>query len=952
MAPQPRCPSRPTPEVGEEASGDELESRPFLRPSGPWLPIPDVPSRPRLVFGEDPPVRHVCQVLPTPPVDTRDSVPSKPKVSSVSKSQKLELLAGWLLKRTGGEAPKALQGLAGAVAGGVAQGVLWRRRYFVLTGETVSYWRTLADRSDYQVPTGSFEVLEIDDIIVSDRQVVLHFAAPQRAGRRERSTLCVCAASSEEAETWASAIRQAVAQRLRSMLPSGWDVGNMLGGGGGVAKRVKKVELQHDLVKVVQELVDHSFICKRTRDRRGKEVPVRIEVAKVICVQNASAWMAYERARNHVRLRMQSSSAAPLVPEVLTSTMGASREGAPCLGVLDEESNEQWLFHGTRISSAQDITDKEFRMDLAGTHRGTLYGKAVYLAECSSKADEYSEADEDGICRMLLCRVALGSILRECERHPIAPEVEAECRQGYDSLCGDRWAAVGTFREFVLYESSQVYPEYIIHYRRMMQGELLQAIGQIAPEECETSARVHQLVPHAAQLAQTHPDQQARYRISLLLGAHAGTVVPALAFCLKDENPLRRRSAAAALAHIADFMALSRSTSASGVSESDSRDKERSNPLVAAVPGLITCLEDPNESVRKASAQALEQIGPCVGKAVVPSLAACLSDSSEEVRCAAAAALEKMGGDHAASAVPALAQCLKDDNVSVRKAAISALGHLGPAVKPALSELIACLHNSNFSVRCTAAESLQRLGPFAISALPALLKCMHDENVGVRTVAAAALGTLGSYAASATVAEALCRTLTDSHEGVRAASAAALGNLGHASAVPALVEALKDINEDVRRASAAALGQMREAAVSAIPQLHKALKDTNEDVRKVAATSLGLFGAVASGAVPGLTVCLSDTTVSVRKAAAVALGQIGHPSRGAICALNERLKDPNEGVRKASLKSYELLHRRRMERGGCGPGGDGTESANGIAAALLRLAEIMDSEDDRGDTWA
>lgn len=443
-----------------------------------------------------------------------------------------------------------------------------------------------------------------------------------------------------------------------------------------------------------------------------------------------------------------------------------------------------------------------------------MYGKAVYLAECSSKADEYSEADDSGLCRMLLCRAALGSILVEREKHPSAREIEDEVRRTYDSLCGDRWAAVGTFREFVLYESSQVYPEYIIHYRRVMQGELLQSIGQITPEACETSEWVRELVPYAARLAQTHPDQQARYRISLLLGAHAPTVVPALASCLKDESPLRRRTAAAALSHIADFTALSRPTGSSIVVE-ESRERERSSPLLMAVPGLVKCLQDSNEGVRNAAAHALEQIGPCAGKPAARALAACLSDASEEVRCAAAKALEKMGGSVATPAVSALAECLKDDNVSVRKAAIAALGQMGAAVKPALPELIECLQNSNFSVRCEAAKALEHLGQFGTSALPALLACLKDENVGVRTVSATALGSLGAFASSSEAAAALCETLLDSHEGVRVATAAALGRLGQAATVPVLVEALKDCNEDVRRAAAVALGQMQEAAVSA-----------------------------------------------------------------------------------------------------------------------------------------
>merc|ERR1719456_1624595 len=40
----------------------------------------------------------------------------------------------------------------------------------------------------------------------------------------------------------------------------------------------------------------------------------------------------------------------------------------------------------------------------------------------------------------------------------------------HDSTLGDRTKAAGTFREFVVYNSDQVYPEYILMYSRKYQG--------------------------------------------------------------------------------------------------------------------------------------------------------------------------------------------------------------------------------------------------------------------------------------------------------------------------------------------------------------------------------------------------------------------------------------------------------------------------------------------------
>merc|ERR1719160_1167901 len=102
---------------------------------------------------------------------------------------------------------------------------------------------------------------------------------------------------------------------------------------------------------------------------------------------------------------------------------------------------------------------------------------------------------------MLLCRAVLGRIFVDQSARPSPAELASKCKSGYDSLCGDRWAAVGTFREFVLYNQGQVYPAYIILYRRIGQAQLLQAIGQAADQNDLRAAS--RLITYAALLAET-----------------------------------------------------------------------------------------------------------------------------------------------------------------------------------------------------------------------------------------------------------------------------------------------------------------------------------------------------------------------------------------------------------------------------------------------------------------
>ena len=46
-------------------------------------------------------------------------------------------------------------------------------------------------------------------------------------------------------------------------------------------------------------------------------------------------------------------------------------------------------------------------------------------------------------------------------------KLKADFKSGsYDSVCGDRWRARGTFREFVVPRAEMVYPEWIVYYKR------------------------------------------------------------------------------------------------------------------------------------------------------------------------------------------------------------------------------------------------------------------------------------------------------------------------------------------------------------------------------------------------------------------------------------------------------------------------------------------------------
>eukprot|EP00811_Abedinium_folium_P035320 NODE_8122_length_1521_cov_6.584648.p2 GENE.NODE_8122_length_1521_cov_6.584648~~NODE_8122_length_1521_cov_6.584648.p2 ORF type:complete len:236 (+),score=68.88 NODE_8122_length_1521_cov_6.584648:256-963(+) len=234
----------------------------------------------------------------------------------------------------------------------------------------------------------------------------------------------------------------------------------------------------------MQELVDKTFYgwgglgkATRTRDR-GKEVtPSRLEVVRVVHVRNAETYINYCARRTEIIAELNAHPGYCRDYNVKTgeaatgvSFVGLSRDVVAC--PVDPEINEFYLWHGTNARSAEAIVQDDFDTGRAGMATGVLYGPGIYFAESCLKADEYVTADAHGHYPLVLSRVTLGN-MRYCDDyHPkkISEALVASCRRpGGDchSVLGDREKVRKTFREFVVYDSDQIYPEYIVWYKRV-----------------------------------------------------------------------------------------------------------------------------------------------------------------------------------------------------------------------------------------------------------------------------------------------------------------------------------------------------------------------------------------------------------------------------------------------------------------------------------------------------
>mmetsp|Transcript_13521 Transcript_13521/g.36488 ORF Transcript_13521/g.36488 Transcript_13521/m.36488 type:complete len:364 (-) Transcript_13521:110-1201(-) len=242
------------------------------------------------------------------------------------------------------------------------------------------------------------------------------------------------------------------------------------------------------VVRQVQELFDQTWRDVQTRDRNGP-APKRLEVLSVQRVEDRMLWAAYQNQKRRI-LDSRPGGCTPV-------TKLRDSRGGPCSGpvkttmprdgrfsglALDGAANEFYVFHGCSPEGALGISEDGFRMELSGSKNGNMFGKGAYFAECSSKSDEYAKEGSGiykGICAMLLCRVCCGELFQVFRRDDAA--VNAALRSGaYDGVMGDREASVGTYREFVVYRERQIYPEYVVLYKRVFDSDDW-------PDESETS---------------------------------------------------------------------------------------------------------------------------------------------------------------------------------------------------------------------------------------------------------------------------------------------------------------------------------------------------------------------------------------------------------------------------------------------------------------------------------
>merc|ERR1719353_274401 len=219
----------------------------------------------------------------------------------------------------------------------------------------------------------------------------------------------------------------------------------------------------------IQNLLDGTFKAKATRDRdKSSPLPERYEVVSALRSEHPELWEKYAKRRAEVHQRVKARGKEDFV---VPKTNAASSELSerckhPKFG---NPANEQYLMHGSNPTSAMSILGTSFKVDFAGASAGTMFGPGIYLAEASSKADEYARDENtggayDGLFAVLICRAVVG---RSFVTEKPGDYKDKALTGNFDSVLGDREKAVGTYREFIFFHEGAIYPEYVAFYKRI-----------------------------------------------------------------------------------------------------------------------------------------------------------------------------------------------------------------------------------------------------------------------------------------------------------------------------------------------------------------------------------------------------------------------------------------------------------------------------------------------------
>jgi hypothetical protein len=220
------------------------------------------------------------------------------------------------------------------------------------------------------------------------------------------------------------------------------------------------------MIEKMQDLIRESVRaacgngCKgRDGDGRGTKSAT---VTKVVRIENGPVWKRYwDRKQQMLKGKKPKNKLAAATMDRI------SQCGNFPLVQVSKEINELLLFHGTSEDSANSIAKGGF--DPTKANLMGMYGAGTYCADYSCKSMQYTPATCAGERVFIICRVLMGQAyhspktLRNVKEPP-----EDKKGQRYESVFAEEGKSNGggqEHNEYVTYDASQVYPEYLVYIR-------------------------------------------------------------------------------------------------------------------------------------------------------------------------------------------------------------------------------------------------------------------------------------------------------------------------------------------------------------------------------------------------------------------------------------------------------------------------------------------------------
>eukprot|EP00161_Ancyromonas_sigmoides_P009669 TRINITY_DN239_c1_g2_i3.p1 TRINITY_DN239_c1_g2~~TRINITY_DN239_c1_g2_i3.p1 ORF type:complete len:1507 (-),score=409.47 TRINITY_DN239_c1_g2_i3:10-4530(-) len=228
-----------------------------------------------------------------------------------------------------------------------------------------------------------------------------------------------------------------------------------------------RVDVTHELKGSIEQLMNETSKKENGWIVGGRDNPSLkhrgYRIVRVTRIENPRVMRVYAFQRDHL------SSLNPPRTNVASYNKDLWRAVNQ-----DKGGNEVLLFHACKPEIAGVIVEQGFDERVCGLNG--LFGAAVYFAENASKSGEYAVEDpRKGTAFMFLSRVALG---RPHERPPqmhLNNQRRAPCLHGGHTDCtherADSVVCVGSarfgYREFMVYDRRQAYPELLIEFKRV-----------------------------------------------------------------------------------------------------------------------------------------------------------------------------------------------------------------------------------------------------------------------------------------------------------------------------------------------------------------------------------------------------------------------------------------------------------------------------------------------------